>query len=225
MNNNLLKEVQYRCLFIFLNWFFFTNLLYYYKEVVFFIILKKLSYLENLEFYLVYTDVTELFSIYLKLINFCNLQITLNFLFYHIVIFCIPALYKKEFKTLINLFFLFILVNNLYIILFSKLFPLLVDFLKNFQEPYIYFEIKVNEIFNFIVKIFLYFQFIFMVLMLVFFSSFSRNIIKLRKLTHFLLVLTLIFSFNTLNIASLFTTFICYELLLFLSLLKVKVKG
>jgi len=169
MTNNLFKEIKFRCLFIFLNWIGFINLLYFYKEILFFLILKKLNYIDNFESYLVYTNITELFSIYIKLINFCNLQMNLSFICYHSIIFCIPAFYKKEFKNIINIFVLIIFFNSLYFILFSKLFPFLIDFLKNFQEPYMYFEIKVNEIFSFLLKIFIQFQFLFISILLLFF--------------------------------------------------------
>lgn len=228
MNNNFFKEIKYRCFLIFLNWFFFTNLLYYYKEILLFIIFKKLSYFNSLEFYLVYTNITELFTIYIKLINFCNLQITFGFILYQIIIFCLPTFYKKEFKIIISILLLFHILNSIYIMTFTKLSFFIINFLKNFQEPYIYFEIKIYEIFQFLLKIFLHFQFIFISLSVFFIVYIRNNIMILRKLYYFLLIIIstcyliniLIFKVNVF-----YFIIISFELFIFLVLLKAKIKG
>jgi Sec-independent protein secretion pathway component TatC len=190
MNINLLKEIKYRCFLIFLNWFFLTNVFYLHKEILLFIIFKNLNYFNNTDFYLVYTNVTELFTIYIKLVNFCSLEVSFGFFLYHVLVFCIPTLYKNEFRVLTSWSLFFTALNLIYFIVFSKGFNVLILFLKDFQEPYVYFEIKVNEILNFVVELFFHFQVVFTSMS---FLVFFCNLKLFRHFYYFILVLEILF--------------------------------
>ena len=83
---NFISEFKNRIFFIFFVWIYFSLLCYYYKNILFFLVLKKLIFDQKIKIYFIYTNVTELFFIYLKLINFFNLQIMFSFFCYHFLI-------------------------------------------------------------------------------------------------------------------------------------------
>ncbi len=225
MNNNLIKEIKFRCFFVCLNWFVLTNIFYFYKEILLFQIFKNLNYLSNLEFYLVYTNITELFTIFIKLVNFCSLQITFIFMIYHVLVFCIPTFYNKEYKLIIVIFFIILFSNSFYYIFFLKLCNLLIEFLKNFQEPYIFFEVKINEILQFLFQLFFRFQVLFVSLMLLFFIQIKKNNRFMRKISYFLFIFISIYHYLNNSIENIFLGFGClviFEFIFFLFLLKRK---
>ena len=79
---------------------------FHYKEIILFLILKP-SLIVNANFglyYFIFTDVTEVFSVYIKVILFLVLQIATIFLCYHFVSFLSFALFEKEYLFLTKLF-------------------------------------------------------------------------------------------------------------------------
>ena len=85
--------------FIIFNFFIF----YFYKEFLLFSIVKitlnnsKNNYLGfDFNYYLIFTDVTEIFYVYFNIIFFYNFQFLFYFIILHLGFFFSPALFKKE---------------------------------------------------------------------------------------------------------------------------------
>jgi sec-independent protein translocase protein TatC len=129
----------------------FSTLLicYLYKEALLFLVTQMHLNDENL--YFIFTDVTELFSVYFKLIFFCSIQIILWHFFYHLFSFLTPALYFHEFKFISFLwssgtfFFILSCLLSSYIII-----PFGWNFFLSFQSQQgFYFEARIAEYFSF----------------------------------------------------------------------------
>jgi sec-independent protein translocase protein TatC len=177
--------------------------LYTYKEILLFLIVKP-NLKQNCQYSLVYfifTDVMEIFSVYIQLILFITFQFLVLFIIYHVYMYFIPAMFKKEYlymKSVIRVifcsWFFSVIISNYYIIPFSW------DFFLSFQKFItdksfnIHFEAKLSEYFYFYISFynicFFYFQFsvvIFFCLQHV--NKKLRNIKKFRKLYYFCFVL------------------------------------
>ena len=89
-------ELQYRLYFIFFNLFLTLCVSYFYKEVLLFLIIKPYSINDkNFEFllsYFIFTNVTDVFYMYLKLVYFITTQIGFLYIFYHIFVFQVGSL-------------------------------------------------------------------------------------------------------------------------------------
>lgn len=141
----LITELKNRSLLILFNGLFFINLLYLYKDIVFFIIIKKLVFQNNITNYLVYSNIIELFSIYLTLINFINIHFIMFSFIFHFYIFISAALLNKEYFLIKNACVLIIQAYIFLILLIVKLFPVFFNYFEKYQEPFVHFELKINE--------------------------------------------------------------------------------
>lgn len=230
-----LIEFKNRLFFLVLLYLSTSVSLYLYKEILLFLLVQPKWKVTNDKFNLVYfifTDVTEIFSVYIQLILFITFQLLVLFSAYHLYIFFIPALFKKEytyFKIIIKVIFLTwffsVLVSNYYIIPFSW------DFFLSFQNFItdksfnIHFEAKLSEYFSFYISFyyicFFYFQFSVLIFFcLQNFNKELKNIKKFRKLYYFCFVLLATFlcpDFLTQLLLSSVLIFI-YEFLLMLFL-------
>ena len=130
--------------------FFSTFLIcYLYKDVLLFLVTQ--IHLSNENFYFIFTDVTELFYTYFKLIFFFSIQITLWYSIYHIFFFLSTALYIQEFS-----FLSFLFKSSTFFWAFSSLLsnyvliPFGWSFFLNFQSQQgFYFEARISEYFEF----------------------------------------------------------------------------
>ena len=82
----------------------FSTLLvcYWYKDVLLFLVTQM--HLNDVNLYFIFTDVTELFLVYFRIIFFFSVQIVTWYLFYHLFSFLSTALYFHEFKFIRFLF-------------------------------------------------------------------------------------------------------------------------
>ena len=168
-----LIEFKNRLFFLVLLYFSTSIVLYLYKEILLFLLVQSKWEITNDKssvYYFIFTDVTEIFSVYVQLILFITFQLLVLFSIYHSFIFFIPALFKKEyeyFKVIIMVifftWFFSVLISNYYIIPFSW------DFFLSFQNFItdksfnIHFEAKLSEYFAFYISFyyicFFYLQF------------------------------------------------------------------
>lgn len=108
-------------------------------------------HLNDNSLYFIFTDVTELFYFYFKLIVLVSLQITLWYVFYHIASFLLFALYPTEFK---RLDFLFKSATFFWLLSFALTSHILVpaswEFFLTFQlQQGVYFEARISDFFDF----------------------------------------------------------------------------
>ena len=195
---------------------------YFYKNVLLFLITQM--HLNDKNLYYIFTGVTELFSVYFRLIFFLVIQINTWYFFFHFFSFFSPALYAFEFR-----FFKFCWVNGTLLWFLSTLLSayFLVPFgwgffLSFHSDQEIYFEARIDEYFHFFSNVYvsslIYCQVF--VLLFLFMTDIQLNsfyIKKYRKLYYyvFLLLATFITPPDLLSqIGTTFSTVIIYEIIL-----------
>lgn len=187
-------EIKYRFFFILLNVFVTLFTSYIYKEVLLFLVLKpyNTNYKTSNFFlsYFIFTDITEIFSVYVKLVYFVTLQVLFIYFVYHFFIFFSYAMFKKEYQFqkrfltwCILTFFSSLLILNFIIL------PLSWNFFFSFQNFIslnfitLHFEPKLNEYLNFC--LFLYytciFYFQFFAILIFFINYYSNDLISIKK--------------------------------------------
>lgn len=195
-----IKEIKYRSCLVIITWISTFLISYIYKEfILFFCIKSTLHSYNNSLFYFIFTDITEIFSTYIKLIYFISNQITLFVLIFHIFIFISPGLYRYEYKKIktiliisFNIWFFFNFVLN------NFLLPICWKFFLKFQQENsniinFYFEAKFIEYLNFYlwlyrisILIIIIFIFIFIYLDIYNDNNNYFNISTIRKYFYFL---------------------------------------
>ena len=104
-------EIRNRTVLTITNWIFVTTTCYYYKEILLFLLVNlngNFLSTNSTQYYFIFTNISELFSVYLDLIFFISNQTTIFFLIYHSVLFISSGLYKSEYKKLIYIFKIFL---------------------------------------------------------------------------------------------------------------------
>jgi sec-independent protein translocase protein TatC len=221
-------EIKNRFFLLFLTGLSVILASYSYKEVLLFFICS------NPQFSFIYTSITEVLSMYVKLISFITNQVILVYFFFHFLVFLAPGLYDKEYY-LIKLVFrssLFMFISS--ILFFNVvLFPLSCEFFLSFQDTIfkslnIYFEAKIDDYFRFYTVLYhiccFYFQFfLFLVFLLYNLDKELKEIKLFRKLFYFLFSIISILVVPTDFLGQVLFCFILvffYELLVFNFLLR-----
>lgn len=191
-----LIEIQNRLILLTITLFSTLLICYFYKEVLLFLVIQAHLSTDNISFYFIFMNVTELFSVYLQLVFFFVLQTVLGYLFYHIFVFLSPAFFFYEYKY-VNFFIkssafslLFsVFLSNYYLIPFSW------NFFLGFQsiQPF-YFEARLNEYLAFYMNIYflclIYCQY--SIVLFVFIVDINVNYLyikKVRKLYYYMFLL------------------------------------
>lgn len=232
-------EIKNRGLLLFISWLSIIGVCYLYKEIILFIFINSSNYfnLSKTKPYFIFTNVSEIFYVYLDLLLFITNQITLLMFFYHMFIFLSLGLYKSEFKKLKLTFQTFLIVWVISIFLLCKfVIPYSWAFFLSFQQNNktdklisFFFEAKIIEYFNYFTDLY-YLCLIncqFFALLTLVLTTFTKKKIKtLRKIFYFIFIL-----FSTLMtppdiISQLILTLILiliYEILIFINYLFSKV--
>lgn len=238
-----LVEIKNRVFLLFISHIFLVLIAYYYKEILLFLIVSKQNsdigelnfYNVDLPFHFIFTDVTEVFSVYINLVIFISTQVTAVLFCYHTFLFLSPAMFSKEYKFLLLfikviffIWFLSTLAANLIII------PVTWNFFLSFQDLItsksfnVHFEAKLSEYVRFYISIYyicsLYFQlFVSIFFLFNYINTKINSIKKFRKMYYFGFV---VFSttISPPDVASQillsFFFILAYELALFIFLIK-----
>ena len=176
-------EIKNRSLLLFLMWVTTVLAGYYCKEMLLFIIIRPIICYskDDLYVYFIFTDATEIFSIFIKIILFFGNQVVIVYFIYHLSVFILPGLLRTEysilkffFKMIVSSFFVAVIFFNVFLL------PLSWDFFLSFQEfvtmksIVLYFEAKLNEYLKFYIEF--YFICMFYCLAIVFFVFFFNRI-------------------------------------------------
>lgn len=213
---------------------------YFYKETLLFLLTQ--SFVNNYSsystsFYFIFTDITEIFSVYLQLVSFVTIQIAFLTIVYHSFIFFSPALFNQEYrnlslilKTTFIIWFFSLLLSNYFLI------PLSWNFFLSFQDlttVSLHFEAKLNEYLSFYIVLYylcIFYCQVFSIVFL-FLSYINANVVyvkRFRKLYYYLFVVfaTLLSPPEIFSqiVISFFVIFV-YELLLFLFLLRISLNS
>lgn len=230
-------EIKNRTLLILLTWLSVLTICYCFKESLLFVFINSNKYSIETEAtpYFIFTDVSEIFYVYLHLIFFLANQITVLMLLYHSLMFLTLGLYKFEYIHLRSAFKLFFLAWVCSIILLKELvIPLSWSFFLSFQKTTLqpicfFFEARIMEYLTYFINLYYVCLIncqVFAVLTF-FLNNFSNNtktIKKFRKLFYFIFII-----FSTLTtppdiISQIFMScglITIYELLIFLRYLKI----
>jgi len=201
-------EIKNRLILLFFTCFFSCFICYCYKETLLFLVIQPNSVINKSQFYtlfyFIFTDVTEVFYVYIKLIVFLNIQFFLIYLIYHTTIFFTPAFFKHEYKVIyfINLLSLTVWIISIFFSNFVII-PMTWNFFLNFQDIssrtyslHLHFEAKLVEYLNFYINIYyssyLYFQVFVIVILFIGYKSKTITYLtfkKFRKFYYYCLVL------------------------------------
>lgn len=230
-------EIKNRMFLLFITWVSAIFICYLYKEILLFLIVQSNTSANspyNLTFlYFIFTNVTEIFYVYLQLIFFLSFQIFIFYSIYHLFLFFSPAFFQVEYFFAV---FVLKIISVAWLISMALsncvLIPLTWDFFLSFQELTtnyafnLHFEAKLNEYLDFYISLYYLCFFYFQIFVFFFFYYLTiglYNIKKFRKLYYYCFVIfaTLISPPEILTqlLFSLFLIF-TYELLLFIFLLK-----
>lgn len=228
-------EIKNRLFLLSTTWIFVSLISYLYKETILFLLVSSNSYLQTLDDspYFIFTDVSEIFYVYLQLTFFIANQVGIVTLFYHTLLFLSSGLYPFEYKKLQLAFKIFTLSWLISIVLLNKLIiPFSWSFFLSFQQTEnlnFFLEARILEYFNYFISLyyicFLNCQVLTAIVMLL--NSYSTNLKKIRKFRKLFYLMFIIFStlitppdiISQILMSSCLVIF--YELLLFLRYLKV----
>lgn len=193
-------EIKRRTFLLGLTWIVTILVCYLFKEVT-------LSILANSSTvkmpYFIFTDVVEIFNVYLLLIFFIGNQVLGFYFLYHLLFFILPSLTKSESNFIVSICTLSSCLFVLAVLVFNKfLFPLSWDFFlsfKNFgtlKSVSLHFEAKLLEYATFYIKFYyicvLYFQ-VFLIPMLIF-KRFKKELKVFKNFRKILYYFCLAFS-------------------------------
>nr|UQS76188.1 SecY-independant transporter protein [Haslea ostrearia] len=150
-------ELKNRFLLLLTTWISTLLVSYIYKEILLFIIIEpSLNYSSQNMLYFIFTNVTEIFTVYLKIAIFLGNHTLIIFTLYHIILFLSLGLYKSELKNITFLIQTSLIVFIISVIFFNKLLlPLSWNFFLSFQSFSflnsidLYFESKLEEYLTF----------------------------------------------------------------------------
>lgn len=157
-------EIKNRILLILFAWLLCLNICYYYKETILFILVNSNNSLLELDNkpYFIFTNVTEIFYVYLELILFVANQIALIILIYQILMFLALGLYQFEFLKLKFAFQIFTITWLFsFLLLLNVIVPFSWNFFLSFQEKMynsqsidLFFEAKLSEYLQYFISLY-----------------------------------------------------------------------
>ena len=231
-------ELKNRGGLLLLTWLSLIIVCYSYKETLLFFFIKPTNHLNGIydESYFIFTNISEIFYVYLNLVFFIANQFTFLTIIYHILMFLSFGLYSLELirmKSAFQIFFFAWLLS--FVFLYKFLIPFSWSFFLSFQESTIsfVFEAKIIEYLDYFIN--LYYICLancqllgFLTLIL---ASMSKNLEKIktfRKLFYFMFLIfsTLTTPPDVISQIFLTTTLIAlYELFIFLKCLKTNMEA
>ena len=153
---NYYLEIKNRIVLLLFTWVSLLIICYHFKEPLLFAFLSSNKYYDNIP-YFIFTNVDEIFYVYLSLIFFIANQITFIIALYHGLMFLALGLYHSEYKQLKSVMKIFIITWLCSVILLKKIvMPFSWSFFLSFQETgshlqpaSFFFEARILEYFNY----------------------------------------------------------------------------
>ena len=229
-------EVKHRILLFLISGILIFLVSYVFKEVLLSIVINSYAVSSTLELsYFIFTDVVEVFNVYVCLIFFVSKQVLTFYLFYHLLIFISPGLTRFEYSYLVLLCLVSSFLFFLSTVLFKKfLFPFSWNFFLSFKHFVVlksltlHFEAKLLDYVMFFMKLYfsciIYFQFFLFPIFL--FTYFGGELNVYQFFRKFLYYVCIIFSTIvtppdvTSQIVLSFSLIIGCEILVYVSLFK-----
>lgn len=229
-------ELKNRLFLLLLCWATSILVCYHYKNFLLFSVIKNIETLSG-KTYLIFTDITEIFYVYLQLIIFISNQISFIFIIYHLLTFLALGFFKHELKIFKTFFKIFLILMIISILIFYKfIIPLSGQFFLTFQQNNtilqpisFFFEAKLLDFLNYFIKFYnlCFFSCHFLLVVLYFTSEIinkKKQIKVFRKIFYliFLIFSTFISPPDVLSqlIITLYLIII-YEILIFINFFKI----
>lgn len=149
-------EIKNRILLLLFTWASLLIICYHFKEPLLFVFIDSNKYYNNVP-YFIFTNVDEVFYVYLRLVFFFANQIVIIAILYHGLIFFTLGLYHSEYTQLKSVLKIFVITWICSIILLKKIVvPFSWSFFLSFQETNnqfqpasFFFEARILEYFNY----------------------------------------------------------------------------
>jgi len=193
-----IKELKWRFSYLFIS--FLSNLVicFYFLRELLFIFIWPLSIVSNKIYqYFIFTQMMDVFFVYLKIILFVTLILVLPIFLIQLWYFFVPGLYEYEKTILYFIFLTFILFSSFILLLVYFFFiPIIWYFFVNFEltsinSPFgVYYEARLFDYINFFIKICSIFICFFQLPLIIFLISFFK-FISIENLTiyrHFFII-------------------------------------
>lgn len=234
-----LLEIKNRLALLVVAWLSTWLISYYYKETLLFVLVQQYTATgikESMNIsYFIFTDVTEILSVYLNLIMFLSFQVFYVCLLYHFFLFISPALFYAEYTfcrfgvKILSIAWGASIVLSTYLLI-----PITWQFFLSFQSLNLknsfnlHFEARLKEYLHFYVSSYFmylfYFQFFAILLLILNHANLSIEKLKeFRKFNYycFIIMSTILTSSEVLNQLCMgLVIIILYELTLFIYLLR-----
>jgi Sec-independent protein secretion pathway component TatC len=197
------SEIKNRLSLICVSWICASLVTYFYKEIVLFSLVSynNVTVLTESQPYFIFTNITEIFSVYTRLVFFIANQILVINVMYHFLMFLSLGLYKREYINLNSFFKLFFVTWSISLVLLNKvILPATWSFFLSFQEQgnskaiAFFFEAKLNEYLEYYIS--LYYLcllnsqfFVIVILSISYLSKNINNVYKSRKIFYYIFVL------------------------------------
>lgn len=232
-------EIKNRTLLIVFAWILALTICYFYKEAILFLLIdSNNSIISSYEKpYFIFTNITEMFYVYLELSLFISNQIAIFILFYQALMFLSLGLYTFEFLKLKFAFQVFVISwFASTILLYKFVIPFSWNFFLSFQQTSndiqpvsIFFEAKIMEYFHYFTSLY-YICLIncqFLVVLIVFLTNLNEKLGKTKTFRKLFYLIFVVFStiitppdvISQIIISLLLITI--YEFLLFLKEIKI----
>ena len=197
-------EIKNRGILTIICWCITTMICYFYKEILLLLFLETndtyLTLTGEEESYFIFTNISEIFFVYVSLMFFISNQITLVIFIYHTILFFSTGLYKNEYYTLLYLFKTFLLTWLITLLFFNYfILPTSINFFLSFQKTNgtsFFFEAKLNEYFAYVSNLYLICLMNFQLFVPIVFSPtlLNNNVTTIRKLRKLFYLIFLIFA-------------------------------
>ena len=199
-----LTEIKNRIILIIYCWLCCLLVCYIFKDNLLYILIKPnlIIYVEK-RFYFIFTDLSEPFYTYLKLILFISNQCLYIYVLYNTIMFVLPALYSYEYYILVNkiltintIIIISIIILYKIILPWSGYFFLSIQQNKNFM---FYFEAKLNDYLEYIINIYhIFMSYICILIILIYLTilKYSRETVytQIKKYRKFIYLILILFS-------------------------------
>ena len=197
-------ELKSRAFFLLVSSFSIFLVSYMFKEVLLSVVVNSYTIDSISELsYFIFTDVVEVFNVYVLLIFFIGKQIIFFYVFYHVLLFIAPGLTRLEYRFFITLLLMSSFLFTLSVILFKKiLFPFSWSFFLSFKDFVIFksltlhFEAKLMDYVTFFLNLYFscVFYFQFFLFPIFFFTYFGKKLSVYKFFRKFLYYACILFS-------------------------------
>lgn len=202
---NYLIEIKNRTVLVLLTWISVSIIAYLYKESLLFLITQPYytvlsKHDSTVVPYFIFTNITELFSVYIKITLFCSSQMGILALVYHSLLFLSPAFFNLErfyleklIKTLLLVWVISIFFANSFLIPITWNFFLSFQQISAFKSVSLHFEAKLSEYIAFYITLYrlciFYCQLVtIMIFFLQYYNTTIYSIRKFRKVYYYIFV-------------------------------------